>query len=276
MGALWHPDAVRRIHQDAGSFTGGGKKIVWHTTETSGLPNYGGSAPHFTLDPADGRLWQHIPLDRAARALKAGGPNFWNTVQVELLGFAKDTPTWSATRYSRIAALARWIEANFGVPRQCSVEFAGDGQTPHLPTAEAVKAYAGHIGHQHIKGNDHWDPGRLRIDLVLQGGDAIRDLRRGDTGEDVKVLQQVLVKRGYKVLEPHINGIFGPTTESFVVHFQWKHGLNVDGVVGASTRIALGVQPAVRGLRELERLDLGLGEPLTEHAHVLVAAEATG
>lgn len=68
MGALWHPDAVRRIHPDAGAFTGGGRKLVWHTTETKALPNYGGSAPHFTLDPATGRLWQHIPLNKAARA----------------------------------------------------------------------------------------------------------------------------------------------------------------------------------------------------------------
>ena len=74
MEARWHPQAVRRIHINAGGFQGGGHKIVWHTTEGSSLPNYGGSAPHFTLDPANGRLWQHIPLDRAARALKAGGP----------------------------------------------------------------------------------------------------------------------------------------------------------------------------------------------------------
>ena len=126
MGALWHPNAVRRVHIDAGGFQGGGHKIVWHTTETSNLPNYGGSAPHFTLDPATGRLWQHIPLNHAARALKAGGPNFWNTIQVELLGFAKQSHTWPVARYKRIAKLARWIEANFAVPRKVQVVFKGN------------------------------------------------------------------------------------------------------------------------------------------------------
>ena len=140
---------------------------MWHTTETNGLPNYGGSAPHFTLDPATGRLWQHIPLNLGARALKPGGPNFWNAVQVELLGFAKDSHTWPDGSYRRIAKLARWIESNFGVPRGCGVTFKGDHSTPHLPSFEAFKSYAGHIGHQHVPGNTHWDPGALKINLVL-------------------------------------------------------------------------------------------------------------
>jgi N-acetyl-anhydromuramyl-L-alanine amidase AmpD len=265
MGALWHPNAVRRAHIDAGGFQGGGRKIVWHTTEGTSLPNYGGSAPHFTLDPADGRLWQHIPLSRAGRALKAGGPNFWHTVQIELIGFARDTHTWSDERYGRVARLARWIEANFAVPRRAEVTFEGNGATPHLRSLDAFKAYAGHIGHQHVPGNDHWDPGKLKIGLVLgaaataSGGPTIRDLGRGDEGEDVKALQHLLVKRGYKILEPHVDGVFGRATEAFVTHFQWRHGLHVDGVVGQGTRTALGVH---------DRLDLGLGEPLRGHVHV--------
>lgn len=276
MGALWHPDAVRRVHQDAGAFQGGGRKLVWHTTETSGLPNYGGSAPHFTLDPATGRLWQHIPLDRAGRALKAGGPNFWNTVQVELLGFARETHTWPASHYERVAGLARWIEANFGVPRNCSVKFVGNGGTDHLASLDAVKKYAGHLGHQHVRGNDHWDPGLLKIDLVLEGNDDVRDLGRGDRGPDVEALQRLLVKRGYRVLEPQVDGTFRQGTEACLVHFQWKHGLNVDGVAGARTRAALGLQTAPEGIREADGLELGLGEPLEDHAHVLEPAGAGG
>ncbi|MGB2711000.1 MAG: N-acetylmuramoyl-L-alanine amidase [Conexibacter sp.] len=243
---------------------------MWHTTETPGLPNYSGSAPHFTLDPADGRLWQHIPLNQAARALKPGGPNFWNTVQVELIGWAKETHTWPDGRYARIAQLARWIEANFGVPRRTSVAFQGNGATPHLPSAEAFKAYVGHIGHQHVPGNDHWDPGKLKIDLILGGDDngpAVRDLGRHDKGEDVKALQQLLVKRGYKILQPHVDGVYGRATEAFVAHFQWRHGLHVDGTVGQRTRAALGLgETPTSG--HVERLELGLGEPLAEHAHV--------
>jgi N-acetyl-anhydromuramyl-L-alanine amidase AmpD len=278
MGALWHPNAVRRIHSDAGGFQSGGRKLVWHTTETSNLPNYGGSAPHFTLDPANARLWQHIPLNRAARALKGGGPNFWNTVQVELIGFARESHTWPDARYQEIAKLARWIEANFGVPRKCSVQFVGSGQIAHLGSLDAVNRHEGHLGHQHVDGNNHWDPGRLKIDLILDDASpVVRNLARGDVGDDVKVLQSLLVKRGYTVLEPHVNGILGRATEAFVVHFQWHHALNIDGIVGPGTRAALGLDatPAIGDgerhvLKESEGLELGLGEPLADHVDVEV------
>src|SRR5215218_390441 len=101
MSALWHPQATRRTHNDAGAFTGGGHKLVWHTTETANLPNYGGSSPHFTFDPKNGTLWQHIPLNRAARAMQGGGPNFWNTFQVELIGWADTVQAKKAGHLSR-------------------------------------------------------------------------------------------------------------------------------------------------------------------------------
>jgi hypothetical protein len=109
------------------------------------------------------------------------------------------------------------------------------------------------------------------------GSDAvIRDLGRGDTGKDVEVLQRLLVKRGYEPLEAQIDGSFGRATEAFVVHFQWRHGLNVDGVVGPRTRAALGLYarpPASEGeepvLSEIEGLELGLGEPLADHADIV-------
>jgi hypothetical protein len=277
VGALWHPKAVRRIHIDAGGFEDGGRKLVWHTTEGTSLPDYGGSAPHFTLDPSDGRLWQHIPLNRAARALMAGGPNFWNTIQVELIGYAdtalaerRGTPeravvNWPDRHYDAIAGLARWIERNFAVPRTCGVEFVS--HTAHLASLDAVRRYAGHLGHQHVTGNEHWDPGLLKIKLVLAGAAAMtlasagpRDLGRGDRGEDVKALQSLLVKRGYLLLRPQINGVFGRETEACVVHFQWKHGLHVDGVVGEGTRNALGLEAAL------------LSAPLKEHAERRTAA----
>jgi Putative peptidoglycan binding domain len=114
------------------------------------------------------------------------------------------------------------------------------------------------------------------INTDATGDDAvIRDLARDDTGEDVKVLQGMLVKRGYTVLEPQLDGVFGRATEACVVHFQWQHGLNTDGVVGPRTRTALGLyarpgsgEGEESTLSEIEGLDLGLGEPLTDHVDV--------
>lgn len=110
----------------------------------------------------------------------------------------------------------------------------------------------------------------------------VRDLALDDTGEDVKVLQGILVKRGYGSLAQQIDGIFGRETEACVVHFQWRHGLNVNGVVGPRTRAALGLYarpPSIEGeapiLSEMEGLDLGQGEPLTDHADVAVGEPDT-
>ena len=101
----------------------------------------------------------------------------------------------------------------------------------------------------------------------------IRDLSRGDHGLDVEVLQRLLVKRGYAELQ--VDGVFGRSTEACVVHFQWRHGLNVDGVVGPRTRTALGLTarpPDKEGgepvLSEVDNLELGLGPPLEDHAEI--------
>jgi peptidoglycan hydrolase-like protein with peptidoglycan-binding domain len=110
------------------------------------------------------------------------------------------------------------------------------------------------------------------------GGDdeVIRDVSRDDTGQDVEALQRILVKRGYTQLASQVDGVFGRETEASVVHFQWSHGLHVDGVVGPRTRTALGLYarpPSGDGeqptLNEIAGLELGLGEPLTDHADIV-------
>jgi hypothetical protein len=53
-------------------------------------------------------------------------------------------------------------------------------------------------------------------------------LKRGDSGEDVKLLQKAL---GVKV-----DGTFGPGTELAVKNFQGSHGLAIDGLVGPTTQ----------------------------------------
>lgn len=62
-------------------------------------------------------------------------------------------------------------------------------------------------------------------------------LRRGSAGEDVKKLQNMLLKLGYSV--GTVDGQFGPTTESVVKLFQSVQKLTVDGIVGKNTWMAL-------------------------------------
>lgn len=167
----WHPKAVRYAYSGEGTFVAGApKRIVWHTTETKGLPNYGGSAPHFTFEPSTGKMWQHYPITVSARALvhpTGVETNRQGAIQVELLGYAGTTQDWNAAAYERIAGLARWLEKHGDVPAESSVKFfKGVGR---LTSYQWLK-FSGHCGHCHVPGNSHWDPGALKIALILKGG----------------------------------------------------------------------------------------------------------
>lgn len=193
--ANWHPNATKVVYTDAGPFIDCPPKIVWHTTEGSGLPTYSGSAPHFTFDPLTGALHQHVPLNRAAKSLEhpagTAHTNLAHAIQVELRGYSDEAKAkqhgkpkyavvnWGPVEYQRIARLARWIEQNADVPSVCSVKF---GEYPnHLPPRLSSGAwinYRGHLGHQHVPGNHHGDPSSLRIDLILADSDEARKKAR--------------------------------------------------------------------------------------------------
>ena len=57
-------------------------------------------------------------------------------------------------------------------------------------------------------------------------------LSKGDKGETVKQLQELLNKFGYKLV---VDGDFGNLTENAVKDFQSKNGLTVDGLAGQQT-----------------------------------------
>ena len=61
-------------------------------------------------------------------------------------------------------------------------------------------------------------------------------LRKGDRGDDIKLLQHRLNILGNQLTE---DGIWGVQTDSAVRGYQYRAGLTVDGIVGAKTRAAL-------------------------------------
>lgn len=77
-------------------------------------------------------------------------------------------------------------------------------------------------------------------DLILDGrrsvpGTAFAALKAGDSGDDVRVLQEDMIRAG--LLEGPADGVFGAATERAVRAFQAAHpSLTVDGVVGPATR----------------------------------------
>ena len=69
-------------------------------------------------------------------------------------------------------------------------------------------------------------------------------LRKGDTGEDVRKMQRLLVAAGYslkpaRTAQDGCDGIFGADTEAALLAYQADHELSADGVCGPKTWAAL-------------------------------------
>lgn len=60
----------------------------------------------------------------------------------------------------------------------------------------------------------------------------LANLKIGDTGNDVKALQRMLIGWGYDLA---VDGSFGTKTKKAVVSFQKAHGMAGDGIVGTNT-----------------------------------------
>ena len=76
------------------------------------------------------------------------------------------------------------------------------------------------------------------LPMILQATSVNRlpTLRFGDRGSAVRVLQRLLVSKGYPI---KIDGDFGVLTETAVKAFQSRRGLTTDGIVGSRTWRAL-------------------------------------
>ena len=64
-------------------------------------------------------------------------------------------------------------------------------------------------------------------------------LKRGNKGDSVRELQEILERLGYDLGKCGIDGDFGRATEKAVKAFQKNAGVGVDGIVGAATWAAL-------------------------------------
>jgi len=168
-GRHWGLKIEHRELPNAGDFTGGGHKLVWHTTEGGGIDAMWrvlrdkNAAPHFLIDPGggDAPVYQCIPLNKAGRALEhpSGTPatNTANAIQVEIIGFAKDAAGWGHVIYRDLGALAALIDHRFNIRR---------GYRPFTVPAKKITERGfpmatGHMGHCHVPNNSHWDPGKM-------------------------------------------------------------------------------------------------------------------
>lgn len=161
--------------------------IALHSTEGAGYPSAttykeGRSAPHLTVDPRGRTARQHYPLSEAAWALVAPAGVSTNTggaVQVEIIGTCDprnaklpSVLTFDEGDLTYLAGILRAIQAATGIPLTTSVSWApypaSYGATAGRLSAAAWRTYRGVLGHQHVPGNVHGDPGALNVVRLLE------------------------------------------------------------------------------------------------------------
>lgn len=164
---------VTYAHTPGLAYTRPVRGVVFHTTE--GGTEFGAfgvysriqAAPHFTVNPETKTRCQHIDTDLGAYALRnlAGGveTNTSGVVQVELVGFAKDTEFWSTERLRWIGeeVVAPIMRAHPTIP---NAVYLGNGRMTFTQWNEWS---GGLCGHKDVPENDHADPGGLNLQTIL-------------------------------------------------------------------------------------------------------------
>lgn len=152
---------VTYAHTPGLAYTRPVRGIVFHTTE--GGTESGAfsvytriqAAPHSTVNPETKTRYQHIDTDLGAYALRnlAGGveTNTSGVVQIELVGFAKDTEFWSTERLRWVGeeVVAPIMRAHPGIP---NAVYGGSGRM----SFQQWNDWAGGLcGHKDVPENDH-------------------------------------------------------------------------------------------------------------------------
>ena len=194
------------------------KRLIFHTTETEGVPSYGGgaSAPHLTYYVQRRRWVQHSSLDHAARALRnaPGGveTNRQGSIQVELVCYSdksvadkKSSRLWVGNlpqyAYDDLAEFAAWCIVELGVtnvvrlPRPTPKYGAG---SPARMTPLEWNVFNGFAGHFEVPENTHWDPGAFDFErLVVLVADILDPYKDIPFWDDVSSWAKSAWKRAY-------------------------------------------------------------------------------
>ena len=173
--AIWKGDG-----KSGGSYVNWPYRLVIHTTETAGVPGYGGgkTAPHITYSPASRKFYQHTDFLTAARALRHpfGTPqtNRANTLQLEIVCYSdKRVADQSPSRiwvgeltdghYQDLADFIGWCGDEFDVkptwPDKQAFSYSQANATEFRLLDAQWRLFHGVCGHQHVPDNTHWVPG---------------------------------------------------------------------------------------------------------------------
>jgi hypothetical protein len=178
-----HYPPANQTAQPRPEHAGGGtistvEKLCLHTTETAGWPGYPTFAPHLTYNPWTREWHQHFTLNRSASTLAdpsstAVRENRDGIIQVEIVAYCDPA---LATRnghfiddisdgaVSDLAEFAAWLHTEGGLelalaPAWIPYAISKRGGAKNRMSGPQFDAFRGVLGHEHVSGNDHLDPG---------------------------------------------------------------------------------------------------------------------
>lgn len=162
-------------------------KILWHTWEgtswaalEAAFRNY---PAHLAVQTDLEEVRQYMPLNRSAEALRQGDTEC--VIQIEVSGFARDMRYLSQKKINFLASVVyRLGLAGYKVVDQW-FEFHDEltntkpplatEKSPIRRSSKELSNWSGHMGHQHMYGNDHWDPGALPIEAIIEAKNLIKE-----------------------------------------------------------------------------------------------------
>ena len=141
---------------------------------------------------------------------------------------------------------AVWIPGHFGLyigdnlVIECTPSFNDGVQITGLLNIKKMEEYPNRRWDKHgfLPWVDYQGAENIKPEIpVYHLGD--RTLRKEMEGQDVKELQEALIRLGYNLGSYGADGDFGTATEKAVKEFQTKAGIKVDGIFGKGSYAAL-------------------------------------
>ncbi len=236
--------------QGVGAFTGGGNKLLLHTTEGRSFSgafvtlDKNRSWSHFLLSFEEKRKAQFIEIGQGAKSLSNNAADGYqtnkaNVVQVEICGYSNEAPNWSTAKLDWLAQCFSEIRQAWNFPLNHL-----DFKVPATRLSDkAFVDYAGITGHQHCPDNDHWDPGALNVPYIVS------KMKGGNVSADKLTKEEVI--------ELHVAFNDGPPGSAY----DWRH---VGGPLSDAIR---DFKPGIRGR---------LTKPQVEKLHKAILGGAPG
>nr|DAG39435.1 MAG TPA: endodeoxyribonuclease I [Caudoviricetes sp.] len=215
----WHGTLSKRrstariiLHHAAASKCTAQQIHSWHLAN-----GWAGIGYHFFVRK-DGRIYRGRPEDTVGAH---AGNNNYDSIGICFEG-SFDREQMNEVQRTAGAELVAYLKQKYGiitVQRHSDVNATGCPGT-HFPFKEVSE------------GTAEDKPAESTADGFTA---VFPQLAKGDKGDKVRVLQELLLGRGYDLGTYGADGDFGETTHRRVVAFQVANGLAADGIVGEKT-----------------------------------------